>query len=282
MCRCENFCNFVMELYFFTENNPMAESVKDIHNRTIGLALSGGGARGFAHAGVLKALDELGIRPSIVAGVSAGSVTACMYASGMSGDDILKAFSDKKFSDLAELSVPKDGFFKMDKFRSLLRKVIPVKNIEDLQIPTLVCATDIDHCCYKVFSEGAIDERVAASCSIPIIFRPVKIDGTLYVDGGVLKNLPASVIRDKCDVLIGVNVSPLVKEKFKPTIIDIAHRSYKMMSKNNTVADMKLCDILIKAQSIANYKVFGIKSMWDIAQKGYEETMKVFSESNLI
>lgn len=260
----------------------MADSVMDIRDRKIGLALSGGGARGFAHVGVLKALDELGIRPSIIAGVSAGSVVACMYAAGMTGDEMLKAFADKKFGDLAELSVPKDGFFKMDKFRAFLRKHLPVKNLEELQIPTRVCATDLDHCCYKVFSEGAIDERVAASCSIPIIFRPVKIGGTLYVDGGVLKNLPASVIRDQCDVLIGVNVSPLVNEKFKPTIIDIAHRSYKMMSKNNTVADMRLCDILIKAQSIANYKVFGIKAMWDIAKKGYEETMKVMAENDVI
>lgn len=258
----------------------MSEYVNDTKNHTYGLALSGGGARGFAHIGVLKALEEFGIKPSIIAGVSAGSVVACMYAAGLTSEDIMNAFSDKKFGDLAELSVPKDGFFKMDKFRAFLRKYIPVKNIEELQIPTLVCATDIDHCCYETFSEGAIDEHVAASCSIPIIFRPIKINGTLYVDGGVLKNLPASIIRDRCDTLIGVNVSPLVTEKFKPSIINIAHRSYKLMSRNNTIADMKMCDILIQPKDIASHKVFSIKAMWDIAKKGYEETMSILKESN--
>lgn len=271
-------CNFRR----VTKNGKTVESLSElVKDVSFGVALSGGGARGFAHVGALNALKELGIIPSVVAGVSAGSVIACMYAAGLSGDEMMKAFSDKKFGDLTELSVPKDGFFKMDKFRAFLRKNIPVRNLEDLPIPTYVCATDLDHGCYTVFEDGAIDEKVAASCSIPIVFRPVKINGTLYVDGGVLKNLPASIIKDKCDILIGVNVSPMDHEKLKPTILDIAHRSYKLMSKNNTIADMAMCDILIQPENIANRKVFGIKAMWDIAKDGYNATMEVFNDSNL-
>lgn len=252
----------------------MSDSGKDIHNRVYGLALSGGGARGFAHIGVLKALDELGIKPAVISGVSAGSVAACMYASGMKFEDSMKAFSNKSFSDLTELSVPKDGFFKLDRFRAFLRKYIPVKNLEDLEIPTYIGATDLDHCKYEVFDHGPIDECIAASCSIPIIFRPMKINGTLYVDGGVLKNLPASIIRNKCDTLIGVNVSPMVNEKLKPSIIEIALRSYKLMSKTNTIADINMCDILIESQDIASHHVFNIKSMWEIAEIGYKEALK--------
>ena len=83
----------------------------------LGLVLSGGGARGFAHAGALMALEEMGIRPNIIGGVSAGSVVAVMYAAGMSPEAIIKAFSDIKFGDFAELAVPRDGFFSMDGFR---------------------------------------------------------------------------------------------------------------------------------------------------------------------
>lgn len=251
------------------------ESSKSCLHKSIGIALSGGGARGFAHVGALRALEECGLKPRVVAGVSAGSVIACMYAAGLSTDDMMRAFADKSFNDLAELAVPKDGFFKMTRFMRFLRKVIPVDNIEQLEIPTMVCATDLNHCRLEVFSEGAIAERVAASCSIPIVFSPMKINGTYYVDGGVLHNLPSAVIRDRCDMLIGVNVSPFVlEEKFQPSILEVAQRSYKMISRSNLNADKALCDLVVDMDSIAHHKVFGIKAMWEIAEKGYEETIK--------
>lgn len=250
-------------------------------NRTFGIALSGGGARGFAHIGVLKALEECGIKPSVIAGVSAGSVVACMYAAGMTADEMMRAFVDKTFNDLAELSVPKDGFFRMNKFIRFLRKSIPVSNIEELSIPTYVCATDIDNCTTKVFKSGPLAERVAASCCIPIVFSPMRIEGTHYVDGGVLHNLPAWVIREQCDVLIGVNVSPFIhEEKFKPSILEIAHRSYKMMSRCNMETDMALCDVLIQMDSIANHKVFSLKAMWEIADKGYSEAITILKNQH--
>lgn len=245
----------------------------------IGIALSGGGARGFAHAGVLKALEEKGIKPEIISGVSAGSIIAVMYAAGISPDNILKLFSHIKFSDLAELSVPKDGFFKMDRFKKFLKKAVEYENLEDLPIPTFVCATDLDHCRSVIFRDGGIIDRVSASCSIPIIFKPIKINGTNYVDGGVLRNLPAWAIRPYCETLIGVNCSPLVNYKFKPSIIEIAQRSYDLMSKNNAIADMKMCDILIQTREIAKQKVFNISAMWKIAESGYNNTIKLIEET---
>ena len=85
----------------------------------LGLVLSGGGARGFAHTGALLALEEMGIRPDAIAGVSAGSVVTVMYAAGMKPEEIVKVFSDAKFGDFAELAVPRDGFFSMDGIESL-------------------------------------------------------------------------------------------------------------------------------------------------------------------
>ena len=249
---------------------------------SLGLALSGGGARGFAHVGALRALEECGLRPQVIAGVSAGSVIACMYAAGLSPDDMMRAFADKSFNDLAELAVPKDGFFKMTRFIRFLRKAIPVASLEDLSIPTMVCATNLSRCCYEEFSTGAIAERVAASCSIPIVFSPMRIDGNYYVDGGVMHNLPSAAIRHRCDTLIGIDVSPFVhEEKFKPSILEVAHRSYKMISRSNLDADKALCDIIVNMDSIAHHKVFGIKAMWEIAEKGYEETLKILKLHNL-
>ena len=163
----------------------------------LGLVLSGGGARGFAHAGALQALEEVGLKPDIIAGVSAGSVVTAMYASGMAPEEIVKVFADAKFGDFAELGVPRDGFFSMDGFKKFLKKHIPFERIEDLPRPAVICATDLDNNKPVDFTEGPLFDCVAASCSIPIIFKPVRINGITYVDGGVLANLRVAGSRNR-------------------------------------------------------------------------------------
>lgn len=253
--------------------------VKKGRHYSLGIALSGGGARGFAHVGALKAMEELGIRPDIVAGVSAGAIVAVMYAAGLSPDEIFRSFSTLKFTDICELGIPKDGFFKMDGLKSFLRKQIKMENIEDLPIPTVVCATDLGEGVFKVFSSGRLIDRVVASCSIPIVFKPVKIDGIDYVDGGVLHNLPSRAIRDACETLIGVNCSPMGghHHKNKGSILDIASRSYMLMSRSNALPDMEMCDIVIQTTDIADYKVFNLREIQKVYDSGYKcaiETLK--------
>jgi NTE family protein len=245
----------------------------------VGLALSGGGARGIAHLGVLKALEDLGLKPDIVAGVSAGSIVAALYDSGITINGILELFSKTSFSDFADFNVATDGFFKLDKLKKTLKKILPVANIEDLKIPTIIGATDLDSCKAKGFTTGPIAERVIASCSLPIVFKPVKIDGVTYVDGGVLHNLPANYLRPICKYVIGVNVSPFANGAFKSSILDIALRSFKLMSTKNMAADMKLCDVGVTVQSIAKNGVFDVKHMKEMAKSGYFEAMKVFTNS---
>ena len=238
-----------------------------------GVVLSGGGARGFAHAGALKALNEMGIYPDIIAGVSAGSVAAVMYSAGVSPEKMVELFHDSRFSDFCELSVPRDGFFKLDRFKAFLKRNIPYTNLEELPVPVVIGATNLDEGSKAVFETGPIAERVVASCSIPIVFKPVKIDGVRYVDGGVLHNLPAWTIRDRCKYLIGINCSPLTKTTVKNTILDIAMRSYELMAKSNSVPDMELCDIVIRNEEIARYKVFNLKQIEKVFEAGYHDTM---------
>lgn len=245
----------------------------------IGIALSGGGARGFAHAGALKAFEEMGIKPDLIAGVSAGSIAGVLYAAGISPDRMLELFTNAKFTDFCELSVPKDGFFNLGGFKKFLQTNIPYRTIEELPIPTVVCATDLDHCRRVMFESGEISERVLASCCIPILFKPVIVDGVHYVDGGVLHNLPAWAIRDKCKYLIGVNCSPLPSGSYKHTIIDIAHRSYNMMAKSNANTDMALCDLVIETSEIAKYQVFNLREIKKVFKSGYETTMKALIDS---
>lgn len=239
----------------------------------VGVVLSGGGARGFAHAGALRALEEVGVKPDIIAGVSAGSVVTVMYAAGMQPEEIVKVFADGSFGDFAELGVPRDGFFSLDGFKKFLSKHIPYKRIEDLPFPVAVCATDLDNNKPVAFFEGPLTDCVVASCSIPIIFKPVRIDGVTYVDGGVLANLPAWALRDKCKYLIGINCSP-VPERGKPkSIMDIAHRSYDLLVKYNSQPQMALCDLAVSIDDVASYKVFNLKEINKIFRSGYDLTL---------
>lgn len=245
----------------------------------LGVALSGGGARGFAHIGALRALRELGMVPDIIAGVSAGSVAAVFYAAGLlndpDNDPLLQMFQGAKFKKFAEMHVPRESFYALDRFTAQLAEAIPYKNIEDLPLKTIVCATDIDAGTKKAFTSGSIAERVTASCSIPIIFDPVTIDGRRYVDGGVLHNLPAWALRHQCERLIGINCSPAhAPEKPATTIIEIARRSYDLMSKHNVIPDLELCDVLVNLTDTASHSVFDLHNLEMLIASGYLTTLK--------
>ena len=251
------------------------------YTNKVGLALSGGGARGFAHTGVIRAMNEVGLKADIVAGVSAGSVVAAMYAAGIPTDEMVSMFDDLSFSDLAEWKVPRDGFFSLDPFAEFLRKNIPYRRIEDLPIKTLICATDFDSGRKTAFSAGPLAECIAASCSIPIVFKPRVISGRRYVDGGVIANLPAWALRDKARFLVGVNCSPVSHTIAGDSIVQIALRSYELMAKNNAAHDMELCDMLIRTDDIAKYKVFDLKGIHRVAEEGYRQTMRFFADHGI-
>ena len=248
----------------------------------LGLALSGGGVRGFAHIGALRALEDVGVKPDIIAGVSAGSIVASFYASGMSADDIFAIFSNIDMAKFLQVDISKSGFLKLDKFRRFIAKNLPVENIEQLDLPTIIGATDIDNQQEKAFTSGNIAERVIASCSIPLVFKPIKINNSYYVDGGVMHNLPSYYLRPLCDTVIGINVSPSKLGPVKMNVRSLAYRTYKMMTMRNVEADKKLCDLLVDIVSIQGHSTFDTKAANKIAQKGYFETMRILKNSKLV
>lgn len=249
----------------FPERNVSTTS----HPYRLGVALSGGGARGFAHAGALMAIEEAGLRPDIISGVSAGSVVAILYAAGRKPIEIAEIFSNRNFRDFAEFRLGSGGFFIIRRFEKfILSHLKGATHLEDLQIPTYIGVTDFDHGRPAEFHSGAIGPRMTASCSIPIVFAPVNIDGVNYVDGGVLRNMPAWIIRDKCDLLIGVNVSPLRKYNTS-SVIGAALRTYNLMTKANQAEDMALCDIAVEIAELSDYKAFDLRHIRKVFVSGY-------------
>jgi len=248
--------------------------------QTVGMALGGGGAKGFSHIGVMMAMEEFGLKPDILSGVSAGSIAAVMYAAGLTPMEIKECFVEaQKFGDYTEWSIPKNGIFKLDRFAKLLESWLPVRNLEDLKIPTIVCATNLTRGTQVGWRKGEIIPRVLASCSVPVIFKPIRINNEYYVDGGILHNLPAWVIRDECDILFGSNCSPLNRKyTYKNSIIDIAIRSFSLSMKANVLHDMSICDYVIKPKALSETKLFELSSLDHNINLGYEATCRVLEK----
>lgn len=244
----------------------------------LGLALSGGGSKGFAHIGVFKLLEECGIKPDIIAGTSAGALMGVLFADGYSAGEIKELFTGREFSEFAELQIPKAGLFDSKRFRYFLKRHLRAKTFEDLQIPMVVMATDLDNGESHEFRTGPIVEVVTASCSVPIIFNPVVIKGIHYVDGGLFHNFPVSIIRNECDKIIGVNVSPLVPQKYKQTLVHIAERSYHYMFRANTMEDRMMCDVLIEAEEFGQFKTFDLENVDLISGVGYAAAVRAFDK----
>lgn len=238
----------------------------------MGVALSGGGVRGLAHLGVLKALEERAIYPDIISGVSVGSLIAVFYADGHSVDDMFRVASSIGFTSITGKSVLsfKNGFFSQTGLRNLLDKHLRAKTFEELKKPVRIVASDIEHGRIKVFSEGAIIPAVMASCSVPVVFPPVNIEGHHYVDGGLLMNFPVSVIRKECERIIGVNVSPVGSMRYEESLRYVIGQTMSYMVGANTSAERRLCDYLIEPSKITGHSIFDFKHLEEMYKHGYE------------
>ncbi len=236
----------------------------------VGFALSGGFIKGFAHLGVMQALLEHDIKPDILSGVSAGALAGVFYADGNEPHQVLDYFSGHKFQDLTKLVIPKVGLFDLKEFVDFLKTNLKAQRLEDLQVPLIVSATDLDHGRVVHFHKGDIAERIAASCCMPVLFAPVKIDGTHYVDGGLFMNLPVSTIRRICNKVVAVNVSPLMANKYKMNIVSIAMRSYNFMFRANTFPEREKADLLVEPYNLEGYSNTELKKAEEIFMQGYK------------
>lgn len=251
------------------------------HKYKIGFALSGGFIKGFAHLGVMQALFEYRIKPDIISGVSAGALAGTFIADGKEPYEVLELFDHIKFSDFTKFTIPKAGFFKMDEVINFINEHISVHHIEKLAIPLIITATDIEHGKSVHFKHGDIATHVAASCCMPVLFEPLNINGTDYMDGGIFMNLPVSPIRKDCQTIIAVNVSPLNKEGYKRHIMTIMLRAYSFLNKAETFKEQELSDILIEIENLWEYNNRDLEKSSEIFQHGYNKAMTLLKDKDI-
>ena len=238
----------------------------------IGLILSGGGVRGFAHAGILKALGEAGVHPDVISGVSAGAIVGALYADGHSPDEMLELFSrEKSFFRFAKLSVPRKGLFRTDGLKDNLAGSLSVKNFEDLKIPLYVAATNLASGTVEYFNTGKILDKVLASASIPVIFEPVEIDGKLYVDGGVMDNFPVTPLEGQCQKLIGISLNTIKAVENPTNLFRIAERSFHLSVSANLEIKMDRCDAVFKMDELEDYGYLDFSTGTELFELGYSK-----------
>ena len=239
-----------------------------------GIVLSGGGARGIAHLGILKALEESGLKPDIIAGSSAGGIVGAFYAAGYSPDEILEIV---KHADLFSIFNLKfyQGIFSMNAFDKIYLKHIPHNSFEKLNIPLYVAATDIMKGETVYFSTGELAMALKATSCVPIAFQPVVYQGIELLDGGILNNLPIEPLLGKCDAIIGVHVNSIDRTVDHVHTKDIIDRSFHLMEATAVRHKVDQFDLFIDPPAMSRFGMFDIASADEIFQVGYEYAQSI-------
>lgn len=213
----------------------------------IGLALGAGGARGFAHVGVLQVLEKMGIEIDLIAGSSMGSLVGALYCTGMETRYIESLAVNLKRRHWIDFTVPKVGFVSGARIMEMIRFLTKGMNLEDLKIPLAVVATDVEKGERVVFREGPIYQAVRGSISIPGIFVPHRYQDRLLVDAGVIDRVPINVAREMgADIVIAVDVGLFEKEAKVSSIFDVIFQSIEIMEREILRTRILNADVIIR------------------------------------
>ncbi len=247
----------------------------------IGLVLSGGGTKGFAHLGVIKALNESGIYPDVISGTSAGAIAGVMYADGYTPKEILKIMNTSSKLYFVRPTVPRDGLLRISGMVRILQNNLRAKTFEELKIPLYVTATDLNNGKAVYFSEGDLLCPVIASASIPVLFKPLLINNIPYVDGGVLDNLPIAPLEHRCKYIIGSYINPVGKEEGFTNLINIAERTFLLSVSRGIREKAEKFDLYISPPELKNYKVLGMEKAEEVFMIGYNATIEKLKDLNV-
>lgn len=241
----------------------------------IGLVLSGGGARGIAHLGVLKALQEKKIEISGISGCSAGAIVGAMFAAGYSPEHIFEIVISAATLRAMRPAWSRSGLLKMQKAEEVYLKYIPHNSFERLQIPLTVNATNLYLGETIYFSSGELLKPVMASCCIPGLFEPITFKENILVDGGVLNNMPIEPLLSKYDYIIGSHCNPFGKQTMPKSMSSIVQKSLFLAINNNSKGRLAQCDLVIEPPALKLFDPYDVRKASEIFKAGYEFTRKL-------
>jgi NTE family protein len=260
--------------------------------KRIGVALGGGGAKGLSHIAFLKALDELKVRPVVIAGTSIGAVIGGFYAAGVSGAGLEDLLQNMGFKELYKIVLDfsilsNSAIFTGNKVEEFLARQIPIQTFEEAEIPLKVVATDFWNRREVIFESGSLITAIRASMAMPAIFEPVLLNDRVFIDGGAVNPLPYDLIREECDLTIAVDVSgekTYAPEDPVPNMLESLLSTFQIMQASIVEAKKKVSppDIYVKP-ALTNIRVLDFYRYKEILA-GVQNEVERFKETlkNLI
>lgn len=254
--------------------------IKDLK---IGLVLSGGGMRGVAHIGVIKALEEHHIVPTHIAASSAGAIVGSLYAYGYTWEEMLAFFKDVSLWGFRKYAIKKPGLMDSEKFYDDIKLYIKDDDFSYLKKKLFITGTNILNGKLKIFEKGELILPVLASASFPGLYAPVKIKNAYYTDGGALNNFPIEPLQDRCDIIIGVYVDgfDVVSIKDLKHSHNVVERVFKIKAAIENQPKFDSCDIMVAPKTLDKYGTFDKKNCDAIFNIGYKAAIEALSKFNI-
>ncbi|HHB93712.1 MAG TPA: patatin [Campylobacterales bacterium] len=239
----------------------------------ISLVLSGGAARGAFHLGVIEALLQKGIEIEAISGSSIGAIIASSLSANISPKEQLEIFKSKAFRKSFKFNSLKKGFLKIDQKKSVLKELIPIKNIEDGRIKVHITTIDLKRGEIVRFNQGeAITLCIASSAVVPL-FKPISYQNYQLADGGIMDNLPVYPLKKYNFPIVAVDLHPQ-EDGFKNSLWGIIKRTIFLMWRASVQERIKECDYYISNEKLKNYSLFSFKKLDELFQLGYETALE--------
>lgn len=250
---------------------PFAEIKQQQKRPVIALVLGSGGARGYAHIGVLEVLEQQGIRPDFIVGTSAGSIVGSIYASGKSAAEMREIALKLKANDVRELNVSLKGFLDGKKVEDYVNEQVHNMPLQKMKIPMYVVATELKDGTKTVFNHGNTGQAVRASASIPSMFVPTKIRNIEYVDGGLVSPVPVEVARDLgADIVIAVDILAQPIHTETTNVWGLFNQNINIMQGRLAEEELKDADIVIQPDLREKAHIFDVKGREMTMQAGVD------------
>lgn len=258
---------------------PFASIKKQEKRPVIALVLGSGGARGYAHIGVIEVLEQQGIRPDFIVGTSAGSIVGSIYASGKSAAELRDIALKLKANDVRDVNVSLKGFFDGKKVEDYVNDQVHNIPLQKLKIPMYVVATELKDGTKTVFNYGNTGQAVRASTSIPSMFVPTKIHNTEYVDGGLVSPVPVEVARELgADVVIAVDILAQPIHTETTNVWGLFNQNINIMQGRLAEEELKDADVVIQPDLREKAHIFDVKDRENTMQAGVDATIQKLSD----
>ncbi|ANF82312.1 alpha/beta hydrolase [Acinetobacter sp. NCu2D-2] len=256
-------------------NQIQFQKIKETENRpVVALVLGSGGARGYAHIGVIEILEQAGIHPDFIVGTSAGSIVGSIYASGKPAIELRNIAFSMKANDVREIKLDMKGFFDGKKVEDYVNTQVDHTPLQDMKIPMFVVATELKEGKKVVFNYGDTGQAVRASVSIPSMFIPTKIEDKEYVDGGLVSPVPVDIARELgADIVIAVDILAQPEHTETTNVWGLFNQNINIMQNRLAAQELQHADVVIQPDLREKGHIFDVK--------GREMTMQAGADAAL-